>query len=103
MKTRNIHIIGNAYIGYAVVCILIIAVLINVYLATQNYNSKKRAENNATVSAFLNGKTINCIDGGREDDISISKGWEYRNDGSGARFKKDGTIFLPSQCKILIK
>jgi len=94
---------GNAYIGYLVLFVIIGFVLSSEYFATQAYNAKKKAEENATISAFLAGKTLNCIDADREDDISLSKGWQCRNENGIARFKKDGTIFQVNQCRVIEK
>jgi len=93
------RIVGNSYFALTIVGTVIISILSGIYFATYRYNAQKDSEANATTTAFLAGKTLNCINGGSEEDISISRGWQYRDSDDNVRFKKDSTIFLPSQCK----
>ncbi|MFA6190936.1 MAG: hypothetical protein WC665_01160 [Sulfurimonas sp.] len=95
-------IIGNAYVVIGFILAVFVAILINVYISTQKYNKNKAQEENVIAAAFIGGKTLNCVNGGREEDISIIKGWEYRDSDGNVRFKKDSSIFLPSQCREIV-
>jgi hypothetical protein len=94
-----VKIIKTAYSPLIIVLAVIAAILITVYVATQKYNTEKNAEINATASAFLAGKILNCTNGSSEEDISIARGWQYRDSDGNIRFKKESTIFLVTQCK----
>ncbi len=95
-------IIGNAYVVIGLILAVFVGILINVYISTQKYSENKSQEENATAVAFIAGKTLNCVSGGSEEDISITKGWEYRDSDGNVRFKKDSAVFLPSQCKEIV-
>jgi hypothetical protein len=93
------RVIKNTYLPLALIVAVIGAILTVVYISTKKYNADKESEVNATTSAFLAGKPLNCINGGSEEDVSKASGWQYRDSDGNIRFKKDSVIFLPTQCK----